>query len=120
MEKGYKGLVVWQKADELAFQIYSLTRVFPKEEMYGMTSQLRRAGLSIPTNIVEGTGRRGKSEYQHFIWIAFASLLEVEYLLKFALRLRYVEQPIFEKVDALRNEVGALLWNFLQSFKRAS
>lgn len=65
MEKGYKKLIVWQKADALAFEVYLETKNFPKEEIYGMTSQLRRAALSIPTNIVEGTGRQGKNELRH-------------------------------------------------------
>ena len=59
-EAGYKKLLVWQKADELAYQVYLETKKFPKEEIYGITSQLRRAALSIPTNLVEGRGRRRK------------------------------------------------------------
>ena len=62
MEKGYKKLLVWQRADELAYQIYLATKQFPTDELYGITSQLRRSALSIPTNIVEGTGRQGKKE----------------------------------------------------------
>ena len=61
-EAGYKKLVVWQKADELAFEVYLATRTFPKDEIYGVISQLRWAALSVPTNIVEGSGRQGKKE----------------------------------------------------------
>ena len=60
MEKGYKKLLVWQKADELAYQIYLSTKEFPKEEIYGISAQIRRSALSVPTNIVEGCGRQGK------------------------------------------------------------
>lgn len=70
----FKNLIVWQKADELAFQVYKLTEGFPREEMFGLTAQLRRAALSIPTNIVEGTNRKSKKELHHFIDIALGSL----------------------------------------------
>ena len=70
VEKGYKKLIVWQKADELVYQVYLATKSFTKEEIYGITSQLRRAVLSVPTNIVEGYGRQGKKELKQFINIA--------------------------------------------------
>ena len=85
-EKGYKKLIVWQKADVLAYQVYIETKDFPKEEIYGVTSQLRRAALSVPTNIVEGYGRQGKKELRWFINIALGSLAETEYLLDFSLK----------------------------------
>ena len=78
-EKGYKKLIVWRKADELAYQIYLETKKFPKDEVYGITSQLRRAAFSVPTNIVEGTGRQGKNEMRQFVNIALGSLAETEY-----------------------------------------
>ena len=80
-EVGYKKLIVWQKADELAYQVYIETRNFPKEEIYGITSQLRRAALSVPTNIVEGYGRQSKNELRRFTNIALGSLAEVKYLI---------------------------------------
>ena len=69
-QKGYRKLIVWQKADEFSFQIYFATKSFPKEELYGITSQLRRAALSVPTNIAEGYGRQGRKELKQFINIA--------------------------------------------------
>ncbi len=78
MEKGYKKLIVWRKADELARQVYLETKKFPKDEMYGITSQLRRAAISIPTNIVEGTGRQNKNELKQFINVALGSLAETD------------------------------------------
>ena len=72
--KGYKKLKVWQKADELALAIYIESKKFPKEEIYGITSQLRRAALSVPTNIVEGSGRQNKKEFRQFVNIALGSL----------------------------------------------
>ena len=114
-EKGYKKLLAWQKADELAYQVYLETKKFPKEEMYGMTSQLRRAALSIPTNIVEGTGRQGRNELKQFVNIALGSLAETEYLLEFCSRLTYIDGTTYERLEHLRKEVGGLLWNFYKS-----
>jgi len=116
MEKGYKKLIVWQKADDLAYQIYLESKTFPKDEIYGITSQLRRAAISIPTNIVEGTGRQGKNELRHFSAIALGSLAETEYLLEFCFRLKYLSATSYNNLESLRKEVGALLWNFYKSF----
>lgn len=109
---GYRKLIVWQKADELAYLVYTNTKDFPKEEIYGIISQLRRASLSIPTNIVEGYGRQGKKELKQFVNIALGSLREVEYLLGFSLRLNYLKQDNYDKIENLRQEVGKLLWKF--------
>ena len=112
MEKGYKKLIVWQKADELAYQVYLETKKFPKDEIYGITSQLRRAALSIPTNLVEGTGRQGKKELKQFVNIALGSLAETQYLLDFAIRFNYLNKTQYEKLQKLRKETGKLLWGF--------
>lgn len=116
MEKGYKKLIVWQKADELAYQVYLETKKFPNEETYGMISQLRRAALSVPTNLVEGTGRQGKNEMKQFSNIALGSLAETEYLLEFCSRLRYLDKANYDRLEDLRRETGALLWKFYKSF----
>jgi len=114
-EAGYKKLLVWQKADELAHKVYLATKEFPKEENYGLISQLRRAALSIPTNLVEGAGRQGKRELKQFTNIALGSLAEVEYLLGFSLRLNYLDAVSYEELQKLRRETGGLLWKFYQS-----
>ena len=114
---GYKKLTVWRKADDLAFQVYAETRSFPREEMYGITSQLRRAALSIPTNIVEGCGRQGKKELKHFANIALGSLAEARYLLDFSARLEYLKAEQYKKLTSLGEEVGRLLWGFYQSLQ---
>ncbi|RJP28740.1 MAG: four helix bundle protein [Candidatus Omnitrophota bacterium] len=116
MDKGYKKLLVWQKADELALQIYLETKRFPKDEIYGVTSQLRRAAISVPTNIAEGSGRQNKSESKQFINISLGSLAETEYLLEFCFRLKYLDEENFNRLEELRNDVGALLWNLYKSF----
>lgn len=112
----YKKLMVWEKADEMAYQIYLVSRNFPKEEQYGLTSQLRRAAISIPTNIVEGVGRQGKNETKQFSNIALGSLAETEYLLGFCHRLGFIGDADFNKLAALKDDVGALLWKFYKSF----
>jgi len=114
-EAGYKKLIVWQKADDLAFAVYSATKVFPREEIYGIVSQLRRAALSIPTNIVEGAGRQGRKELRQFVNIALGSLAEVEYLLGFSLRLGYLAAERYKVLQDMRQEVGNLLWKFYKS-----
>ncbi len=116
MEKGYKNLITWRKADELAYRIYLETKRFPKDELYGMTSQLRRAAMSVPTNIVEGFGRQGRNELRQFIKIALGSLAETEYLLEFCLRLKYLSAESYKELENLRRDTGAFLWNFYKSF----
>ncbi|RKY30005.1 MAG: diversity-generating retroelement protein bAvd family protein, partial [Candidatus Omnitrophota bacterium] len=97
MIKAYKKLIVWKKVDELAYQIYLETKRFPKNETYGITSQLRRSVLSIPTNIVEGSGRQSRNEFRQFINIALGSLAETEYLLEFYFRLKYLDGECFNR-----------------------
>lgn len=113
---GYKELVVWQKADELAFRLYTLSRKFPREDIYGITSQLRRAAISVPTNIAEGSGRHGRGETRQFANIALGSLAELEYLMGFCNRLGFFSHEEYGQVLALKDEVGALLWCFYKSF----
>lgn len=97
----YKKLIAWQKAHELAITVYKLTNSFPKEELFGLTSQLRRAVLSIPVNIVEGYNRKSKKEFIHFLDIALGSLAETEYLIEFAIELGYIEGDDVENIKVL-------------------
>lgn len=85
-EKGYKKLIALQVADQLAWKVYESTDSFPKEEMFVLTSQLRRAILSVPLNIIEGYARNSKNEFRRFLNISLGSLAESEYLLNFHLR----------------------------------
>jgi four helix bundle protein len=111
-EVGYKKLTVWRKADELAYQVYLTTKSFPKEETYGITSQLRRAALSVPTNIIEGYGRQGRNELRQFANIALGSLAEVRYLIDFSSRFDYLSDEQRAILQDLADEVGRLLWKF--------
>ncbi len=116
MEKGYKKLIAWQKSDLLAYEIYLATKTFPKSELYGLTSQLRRAALSIPTNIAEGSGRQNRKEVKQFVNIALGSLAEVEYLLDFSLKLNLLSSKLHHQLQELRQETGNLLWGLFRSF----
>lgn len=82
----------WRLADDLTVTIYERTRAFPKEEMYGLTSQLRRASYSVPANIVEGSSRESKRDYLHFLYIGRGSLSETQYFIHLASRLGYLER----------------------------
>ncbi|MFN3740618.1 MAG: four helix bundle protein [Thermodesulfovibrionales bacterium] len=111
----YKNLIVWQKAHSLALIIYKITEQFPRHEQYALTSQIRKAALSIPTNIVEGYNRKSKREFIHFIDISLGSLAEVEYLLEFSVDLGYIEKSQLDKIQPLIDEIGKLLWSLQKS-----
>ena len=112
MIKTFRDLNVWQKAHMLALEIYKITRRFPKEETYGLVVQLRRAAVSIPTNIVEGFKRRSKKEYAHFINIADGSLEEAKYQLLLSKELGYLDNTDFERLEILSDEIGRMLSGF--------
>lgn len=112
---GYERLIVWQSADELAWAVYQITFNFPKEKLYGLTSQLRRAILSVVLNIVEGHARNSRKEFRHFLNISLGSLVESDYLLKFALRCKYLSKEDYDRLASLRSRCGKLLWNFMKS-----
>jgi four helix bundle protein len=120
MEKGkiesYKDLVVWQKWIELVDELYSITKSFPKEEMFGLTSQIRRAAVSVPANIAEGWGRNSTKNYIQFIRISIGSLYEVETLLVIATNQKYISKQIkidlSDKIDELGKMTNSLLKRF--------
>lgn len=100
--KDFRNLKVWDKAHKFVLDIYSITNMFPKAEIYGLTSQLRRAAVSIPTNIVEGSSRGSDKDFARFIQISIGSASETEYLLILCYDLKYLNENEFEK---LYNEV---------------
>jgi len=111
MKQSYKDLVVWQKAIALVTQVYMATRVFPKEEMFGLTSQMRRAAVSVPSNIAEGQGRLTSGEFRQFLGHAKGSLAELDTQLIIAQQLGYLKEPaqLFEQVGEVSRMLSGLL-----------
>ncbi len=113
--RNYADLIAWQKAMDLVEAVYILTYAFPKEELYGLTSQIRRAVVSIPSNIAEGQGRWTTGEFVHFLGIANGSLREVETQLHVAVRLKYLPSVNTELAFGLASEVGRLIYGLRNS-----
>src|SRR5581483_7522343 len=106
--QNYRDLVVWQRAMDLAEAIYGISRGFPKEELYGLTNQVRRAAVSVPSNIAEGQGRGSTREFVQFLHIANGSRQELETQLILAQRLNYIREQELEPLLALSEEVGRI------------
>ena len=113
--KAYSDLIVWQKAMEMVEAVYKATGRFPKEEIYGLTSQLRRAAVSVPSNIAEGQGRKSTSEFLHHLSFARGSLMEVETQLLLASRFSYLQQDETTRLLEMTGEVGRLLNGLINS-----
>lgn len=109
----FRDLKVWQRAVQLSVAIYKLTALFPQEEIYGLTSQLRRAGVSVASNIAEGYGRNSAKEYKNFLGIARGSILEIQTQLVIARELKFGSEHNFQYVENLSHEVGKMLWAML-------
>jgi four helix bundle protein len=117
MLRSYRDLLVWQKALDLAVLIYHLSEKFPKSEIYGLTSQLRRAAVSVPSNIAEGYGRGSRKEYLQFLSIAQGSLKELETQVILAQRLDYVKEEDGEAVLSVSETVGKMLGGLMRSLR---
>lgn len=107
--KSYKELIVWQKSIKLVKEIFILTDKFPKSELYGLISQMRRAAVSIPSNIAEGYGRKSSKEYTQFYSISYGSALELETQIIISKELSFTPAENFGKVDILLEEVSRML-----------
>ena len=115
--QSYKDLIVWQKAMELVKEVYLVTKQFPKEEIYGLTNQLRRAAVSVPSNIAEGQARQGTAEFRNFLSIARGSLAEVETQLLIAQNLNYLSDSELKAILLIHAEVGKMLNGLLRSLE---
>jgi four helix bundle protein len=102
--RDYRNIQAWQCADDMTVMVYDGTKAFPREEIYGLTSQLRRAAYSVPSNIAEGSARESIKDYLHFLYIARASLTETQYFVHLSLRLKYLDQ---QQHDLLMDSVQA-------------
>ena len=111
----YRRLRVWHVADQLAHEVYTTTKAFPRSEQFGLITQLRRAALSVPTNLVEGQARKGRREFKQFVAVALGSLAEVEYLLEFSLVEGFLSDGAYQSVESTRKEAGRLLWGFYEA-----
>jgi len=116
--KGFRKLLVWQRAHELTLLIYKFSEKFPKNETFGLISQLRRAMVSVSANIAEGYAAEGKNQFGRYLDIAQGSLAEVEYYLILALDLKYIVQAEYDKAESLRAETGFLLYRLIESLNR--
>lgn len=116
-KRSFRKLAVWEIAKSFALDIYKHTANFPKEEVFGLTSQLRRAAVSIPANIAEGADRRHTKEFLQFLYVARGSLAEAEVYLDLALGLRYLEDAVFEDLCIHASKVGKMLNGLINSLK---
>jgi four helix bundle protein len=113
--KNYQELIAWQRAMDLVELVYKASRGFPREEIYALTSQVRRAAVSVPSNIAEGQGRRTTSDFLRHLSIAYGSLREVETQFLIASRLGYLTMPQVDLVMQKAGEVGRLLNGLMNS-----
>jgi four helix bundle protein len=112
--RSYRDLLVWQRSIELSVAIYRFTGDFPNAELYGLTSQLRRAAVSVASNIAEGYGRATKGEFRQFVGIARGSILEVQTQLEIAKQLGFGKETQRRAADALAEETGKMTWALMQ------
>ena len=118
MAQTYRNLIAWQKAMELVTRTYEMTRGFPRDELYGLTSQLRRGAVSIPSNIAEGQARYSHAEFHHFLRNAKGSLAEVETQIQIACNLKYIKEGEAEELLQATAEVGRILNALLESVRK--
>jgi four helix bundle protein len=112
--KNFRDLKVWEKSHRHTLDVYRITKTFPAEERYGVISQLRRAAVSIPTNIAEGCGRKSEPDFSRFLEIAFSSACEVEYLLLLSKDLGYLPQARAYQIEDNLVEIKRMLSSLMQ------
>ena len=111
----FRDLIVWQKSMSMVTEVYQLTRAFPRDETYGLTAQMRRCAVSIPSNIAEGSGRHSTNEYVRFVRIAMGSLFELQTQMEISLNLEFVTREGFEALYEVSREVERMLSSFAKS-----
>jgi len=112
--KTYRDLIIWQKSLALVTEIYKITKLFPKDETYGLTAQMRRCAVSIPSNIAEGYGRNSSSDYVRFLRIAMGSLYELQTQLEISLDLKYLKTDDFKKFYESSREVERMISSMIR------
>ncbi len=116
--RDYKNIKAFQFANNLAVEIYKITKNFPKEETYGLVSQLRRSAVSVPANIAEGASRQYLKDYANFLYIARGSLAETEYLLYLSNTIGYLSSANFEIIDDIRKNAAKTLFGLIEAVKK--
>lgn len=116
--RDYTKIEAWKLADDLTVTVYDQSRLFPREEIYGLTSQLRRASYSVPANIVEGASRESKRDYLHFLYIARGSLSETQYFVHLAHRLGFLSGPDAERLTAQTRQTFACLHGLIKAVEK--
>ena len=117
MVQSFRDLLVWQRSLQLTVVVYRLTQGFPREEIYGLASQIRRASVSIPSNIAEGHGRLSRGEYRQFLGIARGSNFEVQTQLEIARALNMGDGKLVDEAESLSHEVGKMIFGILEAIK---
>jgi four helix bundle protein len=117
MSHSFRDLLVWQRAMQMTIGIYRLTEEFPRQEIYGLTSQIRRSAVSVPSNIAEGHGRLNSGEYRQFLGIARGSNFELQTQLEIARALKIGNPKLIDEAEGLSHEVGKMLYATLESLK---
>jgi four helix bundle protein len=117
MVQSFRDLLVWQRAIQLSVSIYRLTKDFPREEVYGLTSQIRRAAVSVPSNIAEGHGRLGTGEYRQFLCISRGSNFELQTQLEIARALGFGDSRLIDEAEGLSFEVGKMISGILNAIR---
>lgn len=116
--RDFRKIKAWMLADDLAVAVYEVSKTFPREEIYGITSQIRRAASSVAANIVEGASRESVKDYAHFLQIARGSLAETQYFLHLARRLGYLDDAQAGQVEALAKEAFACLHGLILAVRK--
>ena len=116
--RAFRKIIAWQKADDLAVRVYGLTESFPKSEIHGLTSQIRRAAVSVAANITEGSARATSKDYVHFLIMARSSLAEVEYYLHLSHRLGHIDGDEYQEMAQLHEESAKVLYGLVQHIQR--
>ena len=117
MSKTFKDLIVWQKAHKMVLDIYKITKGFPKDEVFILVSQIRRAAISVPANIVEGFRRKALKDSVNFYYIANASLEELRYHILLSKDLKYINENNYQQLEGLMDEVSRILNSWIKSQK---
>ena len=112
--RSFRDLIVWQRSIELATAIYRLTRGFPKQEIYGLASQIQRSAISVPSNIAEGQGRLSTGEFRQFLGFARGSNFELQTQLEIARELKMGDSKLIDEAEGLSNEVGKMIHAILE------